>query len=131
MRTYVRTVLEFFYPTGSGAYVLNSVALSFYFRLIPTKSVDIGNSLMTSMLETVTFSHFNKVLSVGVPFVKSSQGRIAAGPVSPVSTAPLFQSPMACLASPNRGNARQTPMARGDMLQLPVLPTEPSAKGVA
>ena len=45
---------------------------------------------------------------------------IATGPVSPVSTGPLFPSPMACLASPNRVNARQTPMARtqrGDMLQ--------------
>ena len=45
---------------------------------------------------------------------------VATGPVSPVSTGPLFPSPMACLASPNRANARQTPMARtqhGDMLQ--------------
>ena len=45
---------------------------------------------------------------------------VATGPVSPVSTGPLFPSPMACLASPNRANARQTPMARtqrGDVLQ--------------
>ena len=45
---------------------------------------------------------------------------VATGPVSQVSTGPLFPSPMACLASPNRANARQTPMARtqrGDMLQ--------------
>ena len=47
---------------------------------------------------------------------------VAAGPVSPVSTGPLFPSPMACLALPNRANARQTPMAltqHGDcMLKL-------------
>ena len=45
---------------------------------------------------------------------------VATSPVSPVSTGPLFPLPMACLASPNRANARQTPMARtqcGDMLQ--------------
>ena len=76
---------------------------------------------------------------------------VATGPVSPVSTGPLFPSPMACLASPNRANAQQTPMARtqrGDMLQhntrwfansakdrvfqqFSVLPTGRSAKGVA
>ena len=58
---------------------------------------------------------------------------VATGPVSPVSTGPLFPSPMACLASPNRANARQTHMARtqrGDMLrdgceqcEWPSLPT--------
>ena len=44
---------------------------------------------------------------------------IATSPVSPVSTGPLFPSPMACLASPNRANARRTPMActqRGDCM---------------
>ena len=73
---------------------------------------------------------------------------VATGPVSPVSTGPLFPSPMANLASPDRANARQTPMActkRGDMLQhntrwlqtvrktesSTVLPTERSVKGVA
>ena len=84
---------------------------------------------------------------------------VATGPVSPVSTGPLFPSPMACLASPNRANAQRTPMARtqrGDMLknykrwlrtvwknffgvfqQLSILPSERlvsqalSAKGVA
>ena len=72
---------------------------------------------------------------------------VVTSPVSPVSTGSLFPSPIACLVSPNRANARQMPMARtqcGDMLQhntrwlrdrvfqqFSVLSSEQSVKGVA
>ena len=45
---------------------------------------------------------------------------VATGLVSPVSTGPLFPSPIACLASPNRANAGRAAMACtqcGDMLK--------------
>ena len=59
-------------------------------------------------------------LCISMPILDQGQGRIATGPVSPVLTGPLFPSPMACLVSPNRANARRTPMEctqRSNMLK--------------